>query len=68
MAHRNGHTTEKCPACAAALTRDNGTLRCEQHGAFFAYGPHLLVRVPRVNGKLSETPMPWESRKPRFQH
>ncbi|MEN9937960.1 MAG: hypothetical protein RLZZ387_4539 [Chloroflexota bacterium] len=65
MAHRNAPATETCPKCRAALTSDNGLLRCEAHGVFFSYGPHLLVRAPRLNGKGPETPMPWESRKPR---
>jgi hypothetical protein len=63
MAHRTPKNTPTCPKCSAALARDNGVLRCEAHGAFFAYGPQLLVRVPRPNGKLAEAPLPWEQRK-----
>jgi hypothetical protein len=50
-----------CPDCGAKLTRDRDVLRCENHGAFFAYGPQLLVRVPHENGKQRETLMPWET-------
>ena len=63
MAQRDSQTVYTCPKCNATLSRDNGVLRCETHGTFFTYGSQLLVRVPRLNGKLSETIMPWE-RKP----
>jgi uncharacterized Zn finger protein (UPF0148 family) len=67
MTQRHMHTLYSCPRCGAALARDNGVLRCEAHGAFFTYGPQLLVRVPHSNGKLSDTALPWEGRKPRAQ-
>jgi hypothetical protein len=63
MTYRNPGTTHTCPTCKAALRCDEGVLRCEVHGAFFAYGPQLLVRLPRANGKAADAPMPWESRK-----
>ena len=50
-----------CPDCGARLSKERDLLRCESHGAFFAYGPQLLVRVLRENGKHYETLMPWES-------
>ncbi|HWQ13271.1 MAG TPA: hypothetical protein VNL77_10745 [Roseiflexaceae bacterium] len=65
MAHRTALMTDVCPKCSATLTRENGILRCEAHGAFFKYGPQLLVRLPWMNGKLAETLLPWENRKAR---
>ena len=50
-----------CPDCGAKLSIDSELLRCEQHGVFFAYGPQLLVRAPRENGKARATLMPWEN-------
>ena len=50
-----------CPGCGGKLARQRDLLYCENHGAFFAYGPQLLVRVLRENGKHYETLMPWES-------
>lgn len=63
MAQRATKTEQMCPTCNAALVRENGALRCETHGTFFAYGPQLLVRVPRANGRAAEALMPWENRK-----
>jgi hypothetical protein len=50
-----------CPDCGSKLARERDLLRCENHGAFFAYGPQLLVRAPRENGKHYEPLMPWEN-------
>jgi hypothetical protein len=50
-----------CPDCGNKLSKDRDVLRCETHGAFFAYGPQLLVRVPHENVKARETLMPWET-------
>jgi len=50
-----------CPDCGAQLVKDRDLLRCESHGAFFAYGPQLLVRAPRENGKHHEVLLPWEN-------
>jgi hypothetical protein len=49
-----------CPDCGDKLIKERELLRCESHGMFFAYGPQLLVRAPRENGKHHETLMPWE--------
>jgi|RhiMetdeSRZDD1v2_1073273.scaffolds.fasta_scaffold1346939_1 hypothetical protein len=50
-----------CPDCGSKLIRERDLLCCERHGAFFAYGPQLLVRAPRENGKHHELLMPWEN-------
>ena len=50
-----------CPDCGSKLIREHDLLHCESHGAFFTYGPQLLVRAPRENGKHYEPLMPWES-------
>ena len=49
-----------CPDCGSKLVKERDLLRCQSHGAFFAYGPQLLVRAPRENGKHSEVALPWE--------
>lgn len=49
-----------CPDCGSKLARERDLLCCQSHGAFFAYGPQLLVRAPRENGKHHETVLPWE--------
>jgi hypothetical protein len=53
--------TYTCPNCGNKLARDHDLLRCENHGAFFTYGPQLLVRAPRTNAKRSDTLLPWEN-------
>jgi hypothetical protein len=50
-----------CPDCEAKLVRDQELLICHQHGAFFLYGPQLLVRAPRPAAKPQEPSMPWEN-------
>ena len=50
-----------CPDCGGKLVHERDLLRCEIHGVFFAYGPQLLVRAPRENGKHYEALMPWEN-------
>jgi len=50
-----------CPDCGARLSKERDLLRCESHGAFFAYGPQLLVRAPRENGAHHSALMPWEN-------
>ena len=60
--------THTCPDCGASLSKERDVLRCETHGAFFAYGPQLLVRVPRENGKHHEAMMPWESTRVAHEH
>jgi hypothetical protein len=49
-----------CPDCGGKLVKERDLLRCQSHGSFFAYGPQLLVRAPRENGKHSEVVLPWE--------
>jgi hypothetical protein len=63
MVQREFSTTEyECPVCNKKLIKDDTMLRCEMHGAFFAYGPHLLVRVPEKNANHSSPLLPWERR------
>jgi hypothetical protein len=50
-----------CPDCGSKLTIERDLLHCKSHGAFFAYGPQLLVRAASENGKRHEPLMPWES-------
>ena len=49
-----------CPDCGGKLSPERELLICNEHGAFFVYGPQLLVRAPRPATKPSEPPMPWE--------
>ncbi len=58
--------TPTCPDCGAKLTIDRDLLLCEEHGAFFAYGPMLLVRAPRPAPKGSEVQLPWETPRTRM--
>ena len=55
-----------CPDCGAQLSLDRNLLICNEHGAFFAYGPQLLVRAPRPASKPAEPSMPWESARARL--
>lgn len=51
-----------CPDCGHQLETDQDLFRCEQHGTFFAYGPHLLVRLEQeVTAQLPGTLLPWEN-------
>jgi uncharacterized Zn finger protein (UPF0148 family) len=59
---RETRTPYTCPTCQAVLSRENGHLRCETHGMFFAYGPQLVVRLPRSGVRQGEPLLPWESR------
>ncbi|GAB4210490.1 MAG: hypothetical protein OHK0022_43570 [Roseiflexaceae bacterium] len=52
--------TMVCPTCGTTLTREQGLLWCEEHGAFFAYGPQLLVRAPRQPARPQSPELPWE--------
>ena len=57
-----------CPACGSKLAGDRDLFHCKEHGAFFPYGPQLLVRAPRKDIKLPDTLLPWEdhtTRRPR---
>lgn len=58
---REGTGHYRCPACGSQLTSERDLLRCDQHGEFFAYGPHLLVRAPRNADRLPDTLLPWEN-------
>lgn len=51
----------KCPECGAKLVNERDMLLCKEHGAFFAYGPQLLVRVARPAAKGADSLLPWES-------
>ena len=51
--------TYTCPDCGNKLASERDLLHCKEHGAFFAYGPQLVVRAPRQNTK-GEVLMPWE--------
>lgn len=59
-------STHLCPRCGGKLVGDNNKLFCKEHGAFFLYGPHLLVRAPQHTAARagSDLPMPWDT-KPR---
>jgi hypothetical protein len=49
-----------CPTCGEQLRRDGDVLRCDKHGAFFLYGPRLLVAV--ANRNTTQAPlMPWQT-------
>jgi hypothetical protein len=50
-----------CPDCGSKLVNERDLLHCKTHGAFFAYGPQLLVRMASENGKRHHTLMPWEN-------
>jgi hypothetical protein len=54
-----------CPDCGGRLSSERDLLICQEHGAFFVYGPQLLVRAPRAATKPTEPPMPWESARKR---
>lgn len=49
-----------CPECGAELSQDRDLLQCKEHGAFFMYGPQLIVRTPNTNTKPADAPLPWE--------
>ncbi len=55
-----------CPDCSGKLSSERDLLICNQHGAFFLYGPQLLVRAPRPATKSVEPSMPWESARARL--
>jgi uncharacterized Zn finger protein (UPF0148 family) len=53
--------TPNCPNCGTELLEDQGELRCDEHGAFFAYGPNLLVRSAATEqDNHPNVQMPWE--------
>jgi hypothetical protein len=55
------HEILACPDCGAKLSSERDLLICKEHGAFFTYGPQLLVRAPRPLSKPVEASMPWEN-------
>ncbi len=55
-----------CPDCGGKLSPERDLLLCNEHGAFFTYGPQLLVRAPCPATKPSEPAMPWESARARL--
>ena len=55
-----------CPDCGGKLSPERDLLICNEHGAFFTYGPQLLVRAPRPATKPAEPAMPWESARARL--
>ena len=63
--HETRAETHVCPDCGERLAQERDLLLCKEHGAFFAYGPQLLVRAPRSVGKSSEPALPWENHRAR---
>lgn len=57
--------SQVCPDCGAKLSQERDLLVCKEHGAFFAYGPQLLVRAPQSMTKSAEAALPWENRRAR---
>jgi len=55
-----------CPDCGGKLSPERDLLICNEHGAFFTYGPQLLVRAPHPTTKSAEPSMPWESARARL--
>jgi len=55
-----------CPDCGAKLVQERELLLCKDHGAFFAYGPQLLVRAPHPVAKSGEAELPWENQRTRL--
>jgi hypothetical protein len=57
--------SQLCPDCGEKLSQERDLLLCQEHGAFFYYGPQLLVRAPRPATKASEPALPWENQRAR---
>jgi hypothetical protein len=55
-----------CPECGMRLSPERDLLFCREHGAFFTYGPQLLVRAARPATKPGEATLPWESPRTRL--
>lgn len=50
-----------CPTCGAHLEIDGTAYRCEEHGAWYAYGANLLVHAPSEESKVHDRfTLPWE--------
>jgi hypothetical protein len=63
----NSNNVYHCPTCGRTLVPDNDRLRCSEptcpernQSLFLAYGPRLVLREPRTNGRSAVT-MPWET-------
>jgi hypothetical protein len=54
-----------CPDCGTKLAHERDLLVCKDHGAFFVYGPQLVVRAPRPAARPAEPAMPWENHRAR---
>ena len=54
-----------CPDCGVKLLPERDLLLCKEHGAFFAYGPQLVVRAPNGTGKPADALLPWENQRAR---
>lgn len=50
-----------CPDCGGKLSVERDLFLCKEHGAFFAYGPQLLVRAPRADAESTNALLPWEN-------
>jgi hypothetical protein len=61
MFQRELTETYTCPTCGGKLKTDNGELRCDEHGLFFAYSPQLIVRAPEKSEQLPRVALPWEN-------
>lgn len=48
-----------CPSCGEPLATEGRLLRCAEHGAFFRYGPRLLVHAPSER-EADEPLLPWQ--------
>ena len=54
-------TSHMCPICGQALAEGDGFWVCADHGKWYLYGAHLLVRAPSAEAKATErVVMPWE--------
>lgn len=61
-------TARTCPDCGSLLASERELFRCAEHGAFFTYGPRLLVRVPQAAAKPPTPVLPWENQSMRRPH
>ncbi len=61
MFQREKAETYTCPTCGCELKVENGELRCDEHGIFFAYGPQLVVRAPEKTEQTPRVVLPWEN-------
>lgn len=60
--------TQVCPECQKSLEFEAGLFHCGEHGDFFSYGSHLLVRaaLPEEQTGSPEHLMPWEKMRDRM--